>query len=114
LIVNCTATTAASESRVAAEVSDVLQRRSALTRPPVTLAVSDAAALGIAAAFSSPTPSGRIFERFYRTGSGDSAELFEAARTEQGFASPEGHAALYCLMCWIRSRLHRAQEALAG
>ncbi|MCU1669555.1 MAG: hypothetical protein JWP40_2482, partial [Blastococcus sp.] len=59
---------------------------------------SDPAALGIAGIFSSQTPSGKIFERFYRKGSVDSDELIEAARVEQGNASAEGHAALYCLI----------------
>jgi hypothetical protein len=70
------------------------------------MAVSDSAALGIAGTFSSQTPSGQVFERLYRKGSVDSDELIEAARVEQGYASPEGHAALYCLIGWAR-----AQEA---
>jgi hypothetical protein len=107
VIVRCRATSPAPDSQVLAEMSDVLDRRGALKHPPVTLAVSDAAALGIAGVFTSPTPSGRVFERFYRTGSIDSAELLEAARTEQGYASPEGHAALHCLIGWVQSRVHR-------
>jgi hypothetical protein len=74
------------------------------------MAISDAAARGIAALFISATPSGQVLERFYRSGSADGTELVEAARTEQAYASPEGHAALYCLIGWIRARL-QGQEA---
>ncbi|WP_209305435.1 hypothetical protein [Blastococcus sp. CT_GayMR20] len=87
-------------------MAGVLDRRAALKHPPVTLAVSDAVALGIAGIFRSPTPSGEVLGRFYRTGSVDSAQLIEAARTEQGYASPEGHAALYCLIGWVNAQLH--------
>jgi hypothetical protein len=51
-----------------------------------------------------------VLDRFYRHGTIDSAELVEAARTEQGYASPEGHAALYCLIGWVRARVHGHQE----
>jgi hypothetical protein len=51
-----------------------------------------------------------VFSRFYRNGAIDSAELIEAARTEQGYASPEGHAALHCLIGWVRSRVHRQAD----
>jgi hypothetical protein len=95
---------------VAAEVSSVLERRGALKHPPVTLAVSDAVALGIAGIFRSKTESGRVLDRFFRLGSIDSAELLRAARAEQGFASPEGHAALYCLIGWVHSQVHHQQE----
>jgi hypothetical protein len=57
----------------------------------------------------SETVSGRVLGRFYRSGSIDSAELLEAARTEQGFVSPEGHAALYCLIGWVHIRVHHLQ-----
>lgn len=97
----------ASDLLVAAGVSEVLDRRAALKRPPATLTVSDSVALGIAGLFRSETPSGRVFDHFYRLGSADSAELVEAARDEQGFASPEGHAALHCLIGWVRGRVHR-------
>ena len=89
----------------------MLDRRAALKHPPVTLAISDAVALGIAGIFRSPTPSGRVLERFYRSGSGDSVQLIEAARTEQGYASPEGHAALYCLIGWVHGQLHARGRA---
>jgi hypothetical protein len=104
VLINCRATTAAPDLQVAAEVSDVLDRRAALERPPVTMTISDPAALGIAGIFSSQSPSGRVFEQFYRKGSVDSDELIEAARLEQGYASPEGHAALYCLIGWARAQ----------
>ena len=94
---------------VAAEVSDVLQRRGELEHPPVSLTVSDAVALGIAGIFRSDSESGRVMQRFYRSGSADSDELIEAARVEQVFASPEGHAALYCLIGWVRSRVQQGQ-----
>ncbi len=109
MIVSCRATSPAPDSQVLAEMSDVLDRRGALKHPPVTIAVSDASALGIAGVFISPTPSGRVFERFYRSGTIDSTDLLEAARTEQGYASPEGHAALHCLIGWMHSRVHRQE-----
>lgn len=108
MIINCRTTSAASDTAIATEVSQVLERRAATSHPSVTLAVSDATAVGIAAIFASPTPSGQVFQRFSRTGSADSDELIEAARVEQGFASPEGHAALYCLIGWVRAQLARA------
>jgi hypothetical protein len=107
VIVTCRATTPAPEMLIAKEVSDVLERRGALKHPPVTLAVSDAVALGIAHVFTSATIHGQVLERFARTGSADSADLLESARFEQQFASPEGHAALYCLIGWVHSRVHR-------
>jgi hypothetical protein len=109
MIVSSRATTPAPDGQVVAEMSNVLERRGALKHPPVTLAVSDAVALCIAGLLSSATPSGRVLERFYRSGSIDSAELLEAARTEQGYASPEGHAALHCLIGWVHSRVHHAR-----
>jgi hypothetical protein len=96
--------------QVAVEISEILDRRGALKNPAVTLAVSDAVALGIAGLLRSPTPAGKVLDRFYRTGEIDSEELIEAARTEQGYASPEGHAALYCLIGWVRGRVHRGEE----
>lgn len=107
MIVTCRATMPAPELHIASEVSDILERRGALKHPPVSLAVSDAVALGIAYLFKSPTLSGQVLDRFARTGSIDSAELLEAARFEQQFASAEGHAALYCLVGWVHSRVHR-------
>jgi hypothetical protein len=102
----------ANDAEVAAEVRNLLQRRGAMANPPVSLAVSDAVALGIAALFGGPTPTGRVMDRFARTGAVDSDELLEAARFEQGYASPEGHAALHCLIGWARSRAQRnAQPA---
>jgi hypothetical protein len=108
VLITCRAATPAGELQVAAEVSEVLDRRGALKHPAVTLAVSDAVALGIAGIFRSATPSGEVFARFYRTGAADSDELVEAARVEQGYASAEGHAALYCFIGWVRSHQHRA------
>ena len=110
MIVRCRTATPAPDSQVAAEMSDVLDRRGAMKHPPVTIAVSDAVALGIAGVFISGTPSGRVLERFCRSGSIDSAELLEAARTEQGYASPEGHAALHCLIGWMHHRVHRLKS----
>jgi hypothetical protein len=108
--ISCRATVPASDAQVAVEIWQVLDRRGALKNPAVTLAVSDAAARGIAGIFRSPTPAGRVFDRFYRTGQVDSDALIEAARTEQGYASAEGHAALYCLIGWVRGRVYRAGE----
>lgn len=110
MIVSCRATAPAPDSQVVAEISDVLDRRGALKHPPVTLAVSDAVALGIAGLMASATPAGLVLGRFYRSGSIDSADLLEAARTEQGYASPEGHAALHCLIGWVHARVHRVES----
>jgi hypothetical protein len=111
VIVSCRTTVPAGDLVVAAEVSRVLEKRSALKHPPVSLAVSDAVALGIAGIFRSKTESGLVLERFFRLGSIDSQELLGAARAEQGFASPEGHAALYCLIGWVHSQVHQLQKA---
>jgi len=110
LIIRCTASTPAPDYQVATEVSAVLERRAALADPPVSIAVSDSVARGIAAAFTSATASGRVMETLFRTGAVDSDELIDAARFEQGYASAEGHAALYCLIGWARSRVSRRAE----
>ena len=91
---------------VAAEVARVLELRGAQRNPSVTLAVSDAVALGIAGIFRGKTEGGLVLERFYRLGTVDSDELLTAARVEQGFASPEGHAALHCLIGWVHHQVH--------
>lgn len=110
MLVNCRVTTPAADMVVAAEVAEVLDRRGALKHPPVTIAVSDAVALGIASILRSPTPAGQVLGRFYRTGAVDSEELIEACRTEQGYASPEGHAALHCLIGWTQAQVHRKRN----
>lgn len=110
MIVTSKATRPAPELQVAASVSDVLQQRASMLHPPVTLAVPDDVALGIADIFSSPTPSGVVFDRFRRNGAIDSAELIRAAELEQGYASPEGHAALYCLIGWVKARVHVSEQ----
>ena len=98
------------EGQVAAEVAQVLDRRGALRHPPVSLAVSDAVAVAIAGIFKYAAPSGQVLDRFHRTGAADSGELMEAAQLEQIFASPEGHAALYCLIGWVRAHIHARLE----
>ena len=110
MIITCQAARPAPELQVAASVSEVLERRASMLHPPVTLAVPDDVALGIADIFSSPTPSGLVFDRFRRTGAIDSAELIHAAKVEQGYAGPEGHAALYCLIGWVKARIHLADQ----
>jgi hypothetical protein len=107
VIVTCRARTPAPETQIAAEVSDVLERRGALAHPPVSIAVSDQVALGIAYLFKSASINGQVLDRFARTGSVDSQELLEAVRFEQQYASPEGHAALHCLIGWVHKRVHR-------
>jgi hypothetical protein len=97
---------AADDVQLVSEVSQVLDRRGALKHPPVTLAVSDAVALAIAGLFRSATDSGQVLGKFFRNGSGDSTELIEAAQAEQGYATPEGHAALHCLIGWVRAQVH--------
>jgi hypothetical protein len=89
------------------EVQTVLGRRSEMKHPPLSLAVSDSVALGIANIFSSASKTGQVLERFVRTGSADSDDLIDAAQFEQGYASPEGYAALYCLVGWVKAQVHR-------
>jgi hypothetical protein len=107
VIIGCWASVPAPDGQVAAEVWDVLERRGQMKHPPVTMAVSDPVALGIASLFRSPTRSGQVLDRFCRKGTVDSAELLQAAREEQQFASPEGHAALHCLIGWVHARVHK-------
>lgn len=107
MIIGCRTALAARDFAVMSEVRGVLADRAAMPRPPGAVTVSDAAALGIAALFSSRTPSGQVLERFRRTGTADSDELIDAARTEQGYTSAEGHAVLYCLIGWVHARLAR-------
>jgi hypothetical protein len=110
MIITCRTSSAASDAEVAANVAEVLDRRAALQHPPVTLTVTDSVALGIAGVLRSDTPSGKVLGEFFRSGRADSAQLLEAARTEQGYAGPEAHAALYCLIGWVRGRVHRQIE----
>jgi len=114
VIVRSAARTPAHDAQIAREVTITLERRAAMANPPVTLAVSDAVALGIAAQFRSATATGQVLDHFLRTGVIDSDELIQAARFEQGYASPEGHAALHCLIGWARSRAARQFAASEG
>jgi hypothetical protein len=113
MYISCRAATPAADMVVAAEVAEVLERRGAMKHPPVTIAVSDSVALGIAGILRSPTPAGLVLGRFYRNGAIDSDELIEAARIEQGYASPEGHAALYCLIGWVQAQVYRQKSGVA-
>lgn len=105
MLVTSRAQAPATDLDVGREVSSVLERRATTSHPPLSMTVSDAVALGIAGIFRSATESGQVFDRFVRIGSVDASELIEAARFEQGYASSEGHAALYCLICWVQARL---------
>jgi hypothetical protein len=105
VLISCRATVPAGDAQILSEVQQVLERRGALPHAPVTMAVSDAVALGIASLFRSPTASGQVLGSFARTGKVDSDELIAAAESEQGYASAEGHAALYCLKVWARSKV---------
>ena len=107
MLISCRTATAAPQGVVVTEVQTVLGRRSEMRHPPASLAVSDSVALGIASVFSSASQTGQVFERFVRTGSVDSKELISASEFEQGYASPEGYAALYCLILWVRAQVHR-------
>jgi hypothetical protein len=114
VIVSSKASAPAADVQMAAEVAEILDRRGALKHPPVGLVVSDAVALAIAGLFRSDSISGRLLERFYRTGSVDSDELLQAVEVEQAFASPEGHAALHCLAGWVRAQVYRRRDAPVG
>ena len=107
MLISCRTASGALHGEVLREVQTVLGRRAEMKHPPVTLTVSDSVALGIASIFGSPSQTGQVLERFVRTGSADSRELIEAAEFEQGFASAEGCAALYCLVLWARAQVHR-------
>jgi len=98
------------DGQVAAEVAQVLDRRGAQQHPPVSLAVSDAIALAIAGIFRNAAQSGQVLDRFYRTGVAESGDLIEAARMEQVFASPEGHAVLPCLIGGVRAEVHAGAQ----
>jgi hypothetical protein len=113
VIVSSMATSPAADVQLNAEVAEILDRRGALKHPPVTLAVSDAVALAIAGLFRSDSISGRVLDKFYRSGMADSDDLFHAIEIEQTFASPEGHAALYCLVLWVRAQVHRRSATVS-
>lgn len=110
MIITCRATVPARDAEVVANVAEVLDRRAAMHHPPVTLIVTDSVALGIAGLLRSETPSGQVLDRFFHSGRIDGGELIDAAREEQGFATPEAHAALHCLIGWVRGRTHRQAE----
>ena len=110
MLLSCRATSPAPESQIIAEMQQVLDRRGAMRHAPVSVAISDAVALGIAAIFSSPTPAGQVMDAFFRRGAIESAALLDAVRFEQGYASPEGHAALHCLAGWVRAQVHHRRE----
>ncbi|WNV76719.1 hypothetical protein [Geodermatophilus sp. DSM 44513] len=100
----------ATDAQVYSEVAQLLDRRAAMAHPPFSLTVSDAVALGTARLFSSRSLTGELLARFAGGGSVDSEALIEAARFEQGYASPEGFAALRCLVLWVHHRTHRAEQ----
>ena len=106
----CPARVPATETQVVAGVQQVLDRRGSMAHAPVSVAVSDAVALGIAGMYVSRTESGQVLERFYRGDGVDSAELLEAVSFEQGYATAEGHAALHCLAGWVHAHVHKHGE----
>ncbi|CCG04275.1 hypothetical protein [Blastococcus saxobsidens] len=109
--ITCRATVPATESQIITQVQEVLDRRGSMAHAPVSVAVTDSVALGIAGFFVSRTDSGQVLERFFRGGEVDSAELLEAVTFEQGYASAEQHAALYCLTGWVHARVHERRAA---
>jgi hypothetical protein len=100
----------ATDAQVHSEVAHLLDRRAAMKHPPLSLTISDSVALGIARLFRSTSLSGEVLDRFAAGGSVDSDELVEAARFEQGYASPEGYAALRCLVLWVHNKEHRRDQ----
>ena len=103
----------ATDAQVYSEVAQLLDRRAAMKHPPFSLTVSDSVALGIARLFRSTSLSGEVLDRFASGGTVDSDELIEAARFEQGYAFPEGYAALRCLVLWVHHQEHRRDERRA-
>jgi hypothetical protein len=63
---------------------------------------------------ASLTDAGQVVDRFHRTGVTDPEQLIEAARFEQGYASPEGHAALHCLIGWARRRMQLTAQPVGA
>ena len=105
--ISCRSTVPATDMEIAAAVQQLLDRRGSMAHAPVSLTIPDNVAIGIAGIFVSPTASGQLMERFARGGDVDSTEMLEAIRFEQDYASPEGHAALYCLSGWIAAQVHK-------
>ena len=105
--ISCRTTVPASELEITTAVHQLLDRRGSMAHPPVSLTIPDSVAVGIAASFASATDSGQLLGRFCRGGDVDSAEMLEAISFEQGYASPEGHAALHCLSGWVAARVHK-------
>ncbi|RBY88080.1 hypothetical protein DQ244_16100 [Blastococcus sp. TBT05-19] len=105
--ISCRATLPATDIEIATAVQQLLDRRGSMAHAPVTLTIPDNVAIGIAGFFVSPTDSGQLMERFFRGGDVDSNEMLEAIRFEQGYASPEGHAALHCLSGWVAAQVHK-------
>ncbi|WP_232797065.1 hypothetical protein [Blastococcus atacamensis] len=96
---------------IASAVQQLLDRRGSMAHAPVSLTIPDNVAVGIAGGYVSATESGQLMERFFRGGDVDSTEMLEAIRFEQGYASPEGHAALYCLSGWVAAQVHKGGGA---
>lgn len=107
MLISCRTARAVPQAQVMTEVQTVLGRRAEMKHPPVSLTVSDSVALGIATIYSSASQTGQVFERFVRSRSVDSRSLIEAAEFEQGYTSPEGYAALYSLILWVKGQVHR-------
>ena len=103
----CPARVPATESQMLAGIQQVLEKRASMAKAPVSVAVSDSVALGIAGMFVNPTESGQVLARFHRGDAVGTFELLEAVTFEQGYASPEGHAALYCLAGWVKAHLQK-------
>jgi hypothetical protein len=105
--ISCRATLPATDIEIATAVQQLLDRRGSMAHAPVSLTLPDNVAAGIAGYFGSATASGQLLQRFSRGGEVDSGEMLDAIRFEQGYASPEGHAALYCLAGWIAAQVHK-------
>lgn len=102
--------TPATDVQVYSQVAQLLDRRATMKHPPYSLTVSDSVALGIARLFRSTSLSGEVLDRFAAGWTVDSDELVAAVRFEQGYASPEGYAALRCLVLWVHNRTPRTEQ----
>ena len=105
--ISCRSSVPATELEIQAAVQQLLDRRGSMAHAPVSLTVPDSVAVGIAGAFVSASESGQLMERFFRGSPVDSGEMLEAIRFEQGYATAEGHAALYCLSGWVAAQVHK-------
>ena len=90
MLIRSTARTPATDNPVAREVPALLAWPAAKTHPPITLADSEAAAVGTAGPFRSPAATDQVMDSFTRNGTIDSDELIQAAQLSRAMPPPRG------------------------